>query len=186
MSFLTILILALALAMDAFAVAITVGVVLPRLSFRPTFRLSWHFGLFQLLMPIIGWAAGMSVRNWIAHFDHWIAFGLLATIGAKMIYESFKNQSPADRADPTRGWSLVLLSVATSIDALAVGFSIALLGVSIWLPCLIIGLVAGLLTIIGLHLGRQLGKRFGRIMEIIGGLILIAIGIKILIQHLTG
>jgi len=185
MSFLTIFTLALALAMDAFAVSITVGVLLPRLSFRPIFRLSWHFGLFQLLMPIIGWAAGMSVRNLIAQFDHWIAFSLLAIIGAKMIYESIKNESPADRTDPTRGWSLVILSVATSIDALAVGFSMALLGVSVWFPCLIIGLVAGLLTIIGLHLGRQLGKRFGRIMEIIGGLILIAIGIKILLEHLT-
>ena len=185
MSFLTILTLALALAMDAFAVSITVGVVLPRLSFRPIFRLSWHFGLFQLLMPIAGWTAGMSVRNLIAQFDNWIAFGLLAIIGAKMIYESIKNESPANRRDPTRGLSLIVLSIATSIDALAVGFSMALLGVSVWLPCLIIGLVAGLLTIIGLHLGRQLGKRFGRIMEIIGGLILIAIGIKILIQHLT-
>ena len=185
MSFLTIFILALALAMDAFAVSITVGVVLPRLSFRRIFRLSWHFGLFQLLMPIIGWTAGMSVRNLIAQFDHWIALVLLATVGAKMIYESIKNESSAERRDPTRGLSLIILSLATSIDALAVGFSLALLGMSIWLPCLIIGLVAGLLTFIGLHLGRQLGKRFGRIMEIIGGLILIAIGAKILIQHLT-
>ncbi|MCP4708842.1 MAG: manganese efflux pump [Planctomycetes bacterium] len=185
MSFLTIFTLALALAMDAFAVSIMVGVVLPRLSFRPIFRLSWHFGLFQLLMPIIGWAAGSSVRNLTAQYDHWIAFGLLAFIGAKMMYESIKNQSPADRRDPTRGLSLIILSIATSIDALAVGFSMALLGVSVWFPCLIIGLIAGFLTVIGLHLGRHLGKRFGRIMEIFGGLILIAIGIKILIQHLT-
>ncbi|KPK76224.1 MAG: hypothetical protein AMJ79_07405 [Phycisphaerae bacterium SM23_30] len=185
MNLLTIFILAAALAMDAFAVSVTVGIILPRLSFRPIFRLSWHFGFFQFIMPILGWAAGFTVRKWIAAFDHWIAFGLLALIGGKMIYESLRNVSFKEKSDPTRGWSLVVLSIATSIDALAVGFTIAMLGVNILLPCVIIGLVAGLMTYIGLHLGRQLGKRFGRTMELIGGLILVAIGAKILLQHLT-
>ena len=185
MNIFTILALALALAMDAFAVAVTVGIVLPRLSFRPIFRLSWHFGFFQFIMPLLGWAAGLTVRKWVSSWDHWIAFGLLLFIGGKMIYESLQNVSFKEKSDPTRGWSLVILSLATSIDALAVGFTIAMLGGNVLVPCVIIGLVAGAMTFIGLHLGRRLGKRFGRSMELLGGLVLIGIGLKILIEHLT-
>jgi hypothetical protein len=108
MSLLTILALALGLALDAFSVAIAVGIKLPRLSFRPIFRLSWHFGLFQFLMPILGWLAGVTVQKWVAAFDHWIAFGLLTFIGGKMIYESFGAKGENKTADPTRGWSLVI------------------------------------------------------------------------------
>jgi putative Mn2+ efflux pump MntP len=182
---LDILALAVALAMDALAVALATGVALKRVSRRQTFRLAWHFGLFQALMPIIGWALGLSVRSAIERFDHWIAFALLAFIGAKMIREAFALTEEAERADPTRGWSLVMLSVATSIDALAVGLSMSMLGLSIWTPAAVIGLVCLLFTAAGLHLGRFVGNaaRLSFAAEILGGVVLIAIGLNILRDH---
>ena len=183
---LTLILIAVALAMDAFAVSLAVGLKLKQVSWRQTFRLAYHFGLFQALMPIIGWLAGRTLVEWIAPVDHWIAFGLLTAIGGKMIYEAFTDdEEEVERKDPTKGASLVILSVATSIDALAVGLSIALLGVDIWYPAIVIGLVALGFTAAGLHLGKRLGALFGRRMEIVGGVILIAIGLRILIEHLT-
>lgn len=186
MSTYTLVGIALGLAMDAFAVSIGAGVTLQTVSARQSFRLAWHFGLFQAIMPIIGWLAGLSIAVWIAPVDHWIAFGLLAAIGGKMIYEALRDaDEERDACDPTKGWSLVLLSIATSIDALAVGLSLALLNVSIWYPAVVIGLVAGALTTVGLQLGKRFGALLGRRMEVIGGLILIGIGVKILVEHLT-
>ena len=178
--------LALALAMDAFAVALGTGAVLSRLTGRHLFRLGFHFGLFQALMPVIGWLAGLTIMQWVEAWDHWIAFSLLAIIGGRMIYEAFSDEEKTDDRDPTKGLSLVLLSIATSIDALAVGFSLSVIGVSIWMPALVIGLVAGVLTIVGMLLGGRIGDRWGTRVEIFGGLVLIAIGIKILIEHLSG
>ena len=178
--------LALALAMDAFAVALGTGAVLSRLTGRHLFRLGFHFGLFQALMPVIGWLAGLTIIQWVEVWDHWIAFSLLAIIGGRMIYEAFSDKEKTDDRDPTKGLSLVLLSIATSIDALAVGFSLSVIGVSIWMPALVIGLVAGVLTIAGMLLGGRIGDRWGSRVEIFGGLVLIAIGIKILIEHLSG
>ncbi|RMF42991.1 MAG: manganese efflux pump, partial [Deltaproteobacteria bacterium] len=134
MDILTLLALAVALAMDAFAVALGTSLALPRLTGRHLFRLGWHFGLFQALMPIAGWLAGLTVQRWIVAIDHWIAFGLLLFIGGRMIREAIAGEEERSETDPTRGWSLVLLSVATSIDALAVGLTLAMLGVSIWFP----------------------------------------------------
>ncbi len=135
--------IALGLAMDAFSVAIGVSVGLGGASARQTFRLAWHFGLFQALMPVVGWVAGTSVRPWIEGWDHWLAFILLCVVGGRMIIESTRG-SDGERipSDPTRGWSLVLLSIATSIDAFAVGLSFAALGVDVWIPAAIIGLTA--------------------------------------------
>jgi putative Mn2+ efflux pump MntP len=178
--------LALALAMDAFAVALGTGAVLSRLTGRHLFRLGFHFGLFQALMPVIGWLAGLTIMQWVEAWDHWIAFSLLAIIGGRMIYEAFSDEEKTDDRDPTKGLSLVLLSIATSIDALAVGFSLSVIGVSIWMPALVIGLVAGVLTIAGMLLGGRIGDRWGSRVEIFGGLVLIAIGAKILIEHLSG
>jgi putative Mn2+ efflux pump MntP len=172
--------------MDAFAVAIGAGLQLCQVTNRQRFRLAWHFGLFQAFMPILGWLAGLTLVEYIEPVDHWIAFGLLGFIGGKMIYEAFRHQEQeVDRCDPTKGWSLVLLSIATSIDALAVGLSLAVLGVDIWLPAIVIGIVAGVLTIVGLELGTRFGALLGRRMEVVGGLILIGIGVKILVEHLT-
>jgi len=185
MTWFTTLIIAIGLGMDAFAVALAVGCRLPKLTFRPLFRLSFHFGLFQFLMPVIGWYGGTQIQEHIHGFDHWLAFGLLAFIGAKMIRESFGSDDDcAQRPDPTRKWSLIALSLATSIDALAVGLSMAFLQIEIWTPSVVIGVVAAAMTLVGMVSGRRLGARFGRRMELIGGLILIAIGLKIVVEHL--
>lgn len=182
----TILMIALALAVDAFAVALAAGITLPWVGKRHTFRLAWHFGLFQAGMNIIGWGAGLSVRSFIEGFDHWLAFGLLALVGGRMIAEAMALEA-VDRAakDPTRGRTLVMLSIATSIDSLAVGLSFAVLKIEVWFPALVIGVVATVLTAAGLHLGRVVGSasRLGKKVEIAGGLVLIAIGLRILHEH---
>ncbi len=172
--------------MDAFAVAIASGIHLKTVSTRQTLRLSWHFGFFQAMMPVIGWAAGLTVRSLIERFDHWVAFGLLACVGGHMIIESFKPDDPEkQRRDPTKGFSLVMLSVATSIDALAIGLSLSILKISIWFPALIIGIVAFLFTAIGLGLGKKVGasSHVGSYAEVVGGIVLLCIGINILREH---
>lgn len=174
---------AFALAMDAFAVALAAGLTLERVSGRHLFRLGFHFGLFQALMPVLGWLAGLTVQRWLSAYDHWLAFGLLALVGGKMIYEAVAGGEDRGERDPTRGLTLVVLSVATSIDALAVGLSLAVLGISIWLPALVIGLVAGAMTVAGMLLGRRIGSLWGPRVEIAGGLVLIAIGIRIVLTH---
>ncbi len=186
MEFASILFIALALAVDAFAVALASGVALCNVSWRQTFRLAWHFGFFQAAMNMLGWAAGLTVRSFIEGFAHWVAFGLLFFIGVRMIVEALKKDDGERNAnDPTRGRTLVLLSVATSIDALAVGLSFSVLKVSIWFPALIIGIVATALTAAGLHLGCLVGSasRLGPRAEVLGGMVLIAIGIKILFEQ---
>jgi putative Mn2+ efflux pump MntP len=172
--------------MDAFTVAIATGVSLKQVSFRQTFRLSWHFGLFQALMPMIGWSAGISLRCLIEAYAHWLAFGLLAFVGGKMIVEAFGGEKDTGpKNDPTKGYTLVLLSIATSIDALAVGFSISMLNVAIWTPALIIGIVAAAFTILGLYLGKKAasGMLVSRYAGVLGGIILIGIGVNILREH---
>jgi putative Mn2+ efflux pump MntP len=178
--------IAVALSMDAFAVAIAVGTVQKRVSLRQLFRLSWHFGLFQALMPVLGWTLGLTIRKQIESYDHWVAFALLALVGCNMIREAFKGEEvPGENRDPTRGLSLILLSVATSIDALAVGLSLSLLKVSIWTPALVIGVVAGLFTVGGLIIGSRIGRfaRFSHYGEIVGGVVLLLIGLNILWEH---
>jgi putative Mn2+ efflux pump MntP len=184
--FVNISAIAVALAMDAFAVAISTGVILKDVTFRQAFRLSWHFGLFQAMMPVLGWSAGLSVRTYIEPYDHWVAFGLLAFVAVNMLREAFgQNKEGREQRDPTKGITLVMLSVATSIDALAVGFSISILNVSIWTPALIIGIVAGMFTLIGLQIGQRIGSgiRLSIYAEIIGGIVLFVIGLKILHEH---
>ncbi len=187
MHFFTILGIAVALAMDAFAVAIATGVSLKDVSLRQTFRLSWHFGLFQAMMPIIGWYFGASIKGYVETYAHWIAFALLFLVGGNMLREAFElsDDEEIERKDNTRGLTLVILSVATSIDALAVGLSMSLLQVSIIYPALVIGVVAGLFTIMGLHLGKKAAnlKRLSPVAEVLGGLVLWIIGINILREH---
>ena len=185
MSGVEILAVALGVSMDAFAVAIAVSIALGRVSGRQVFRLGFHFGLFQAIMPVIGWLAGSSMNQWMTAWDHWIAFGLLGFIGSKAVYEGLaRGRESTPVSDATRGLRLVTLSVATSVDALAVGLGLAILDVSIWYPCAFIGLTTGSLTVVGMVLGSRLGARFGRRTEVAGGLVLIGIGLKILIQHL--
>lgn len=183
---LTLFGIAVALAMDAFAVALAAGLTLPRLTGRHLFRFGFHFGLFQALMPVLGWLAGSGLRRFIEAYDHWLAFALLAGVGGKMLWDAWVGQDEERRAkDPTRGMSLVMLSLATSIDALAIGLSLAVLGVNIWLPALVIGLTAGLLTLVGMLLGRRIAASWGQRVEVAGGLLLFLIGVRILVEHLA-
>lgn len=172
--------------MDAFAVALASGILLKKVDARQTFRLAWHFGLFQAFMPIIGWYCGLTISQHIKAFDHWIAFVLLSIIGIKMIGDSWKvEEEEKDIKDPTKGSRMVFLSIATSIDAFAVGLSICMLGISIWFPAFIIGLVACTFTIVGLHLGKWIGEKskLGNYADFVGGIILLGIGMKILHDH---
>jgi len=182
----TIFVLAVALAMDAFAVAVASGIGLRRVGLRQTFRLSWHFGLFQAMMPVLGWAIGRTMHDLVQNFDHWLAFGLLAFIGSRMIFDAIAGrEDDKSRGDPTRGLSLVMLSVGTSIDALAAGLGFSVLGLSIWLPAVIIGITALAFTALGLHLGVWIGLRIpiGKYAALLGGAVLILIGVRILFDH---
>lgn len=185
MKLLLIFPVALALAMDAFAVSVGLSVSQKELSKNQVLRLASGFGLFQFLMPLFGWLAGQVILDAIKMIDHWVAFGLLAFIGTKMIHESFRDKSPLSNreGDPTKGFVLLLLSVATSIDALAVGFSFAALDQPILAPSLIIGFVASVLTVIGTKVGPLFGRLLGRRSELVGGCVLILIGIKILMDY---
>ncbi len=184
MSLVTIFLLAIGLGIDAFSVAIGIGAANQKKSWTPVLRLSLAFGAFQFVMPLIGWLAGSTVVSLIGNFDHWIAFALLAVVGGKMIWEGFEKESGEERADQTRGWPLLLLSIATSIDALAVGFSFSLLKTPILFPAVIIGIVCFAMTAVGMIFGKGLARIFGKKVEIVGGLVLIAIGVKILIEHI--
>ncbi len=187
MNLIVILGIAVGLAMDTFAVAVATSVMLGRVTGRQVFRFAFHFGLFQALMPVIGWLAGTTFSSYIVRWDHWVAFGLLAFVGGKAVIEAVREDDAEEeetKDDPTRGMSLIILSMATSIDALAVGLSFAMLGVRIWYPVVVIGLVTAAITTLGMFLGSTVGGRFGRRVEVLGGLILIGIGLKILLQHL--
>ena len=186
MDTLTLIAIAVALAMDAFAVSIAVGISLKQVRPRQAFRLSFHFGLFQALMPLLGWSAGVQLRDFIESYSHLIAFALLAYVGTNMIREAFSEDEDEDthKKDPTKGMSLVMLSVATSIDALAVGFSLSLLKLSIIFPVIVIGFVALGFTLLGLFLGKKAaGVSFiSKPAEILGGIVLWGIGIKIILD----
>jgi manganese efflux pump family protein len=175
--------IAFGLAMDAFAVSVAAGIQVAKLNAGHVLRLSLSFGLFQFFMPVLGWLAGRGLSRWVEAVDHWVAFGLLVAIGGKMLWESFR-PSDGPAKDPTRGWMLLTLAIATSIDALAVGLSLAFLDVSIWMPSIVIGIVAAVLSALGAMFGSRLGRRFGVWAERFGGLVLIAIGVKILVDHL--
>jgi len=183
MSLITIFFLAIGLGVDAFSVAIGIGAANDKKSCAPVLRLAAAFGLFQFVMPIIGWLAGLTVVEIIASFDHWIAFALLVLVGVKMIWEGFEKESDEEKADQTRGWPLLLLSIATSIDALAIGFSFSVLKNPILFPAVIIGIVCFVMTTVGMIFGKVLAKIFGKKVEIFGGIVLIAIGVMILIDH---
>lgn len=185
MDVITILIIAIGLAMDAFAVSIVSGLTLAHIRVRNALTVALFFGSFQALMPLIGWLSGNTLKGYISGFDHWVAFGLLCAIGCKMIYESFKLESDKENVDPQKIGALFVLAIATSIDALAVGISLSFLDVAIIIPALIIGLVTFLLSFGGVYVGNKFGHFFERKMELVGGLVLIGIGIKILIEHLS-
>ncbi len=185
MPFIEILLISLSMAMDAFAVCLAAGTLEKTHGPRPAFRLSFHFGLFQFIMPVAGWLVGTTIEPIIRNYDHWIAFGLLAFVGGRMVYSALHGEDEKRVADPSRGWTLVLLSIAVSVDALAVGLSLGVLGTLVWYPAIIIGVVTSALSLVDLRIGSNLGSGFGKPVEIIGGIVLIGIGLRILIQHLT-
>ena len=176
--------IAVGLAMDAFAVSVTSGITIQHLKISHAFRIALFFGLFQAFMPVVGWGTGLSVKDFIVGIDHWIAFGLLSLIGCKMIYESLKMETRENRFNSLGMHILIILSVATSIDALVVGVSFAFLNISIITPIIIIGAVTFILSFLGVFVGGKLGHFFEKKIEIIGGLILIGMGIEILVEHL--
>jgi manganese efflux pump family protein len=185
----TVLLIAVGLAMDAAAVSVSCGLGLRPLRLRPLLAMAGLFGLFQALMPLAGWLAGLSMRRAFAAYDHWLAFTMLALIGARMIREARRARAcePGETRERFPGAArLLALALATSIDALAVGLSFSLLRVSILGPVLLIGLVTFLLSLAAAWLGHRLGALIAREAEIVGGLVLLGIGLKILLQHLAG
>lgn len=185
MDLISIIFIAFSLSADCFAVALSGSAAMGNLSRFQVVRTSFAFGLAQFLMPVIGWLAGRTVVSIISAYDHWLAFTLLALVGGRMIWESLKGENEgAEGADITRGFVLLTLTVATSIDSLAVGLSFAFLEIGIIQAGLIIGLVAFSVTAAGFWLGRKAGVLLGNKAKLVGGVVLIGIGLRILITHI--
>jgi putative Mn2+ efflux pump MntP len=184
MSIVEIVVTAFALAMDAFAVSIASGITIRNLKLRHAVTIAIWFGMFQAIMPVLGWLSGYHFVKYVAGCSHWLAFGLLFIIGAKMIYEAFKIEEIEKKTNPLELYVLFALSVATSIDAFAVGVSLAVLSVSILLPVIVIGVVTFLTSLAGVYIGDKSGHFFEKKIEIAAGVVLIGIGLKILLQAL--
>ena len=183
MSNLEIWLLAVSLAMDCFSVSITSGIILRRVCMKVFLTIAFFFGLFQGMMPVIGWFGASRFYHLIEQFDHWIAFGLLFFLGVKMVKESFDKDEEHHHFNPTRLPVILTLAVATSIDALAVGVSLAVLSVEIWSAVAIIGVTTFVLSVVGLKIGNIFGCRYKSKAEFFGGAVLLLLGIKILVEH---
>jgi manganese efflux pump family protein len=185
MSLITVFFIAVALAMDAFAVSITSGVTICKMHLRHALRIAAFFGAFQAFMPIIGWSLGRFAADYIMVYDHWIAFVLLSFVGGKMSWDALIGGNDEDevRKDPLNIYILLTLAFATSIDAAAVGISLSFLKVDIIQPALIIGVITFFISLAGTFIGCRFGDKFGSKIEIIGGLVLIGIGFKIVVDH---
>jgi manganese efflux pump family protein len=170
--------------MDAFSVAIVIGATLPQPTLRHYFRIPFHFGLFQFMMPLVGYFAGISIEPFIRDYDHWIAMLLLTFVGVNIVRESFSAKEKPHSVDPSRGMALVVLSIATSIDSLVVGMSLGFLNVPILSASIVIGTVCALCSIFGMSLGRRAGVIFGQKITLVGGVVLIAIGVAVVLEHL--
>ena len=185
MDIVSIIIIGIGLAMDCFAVSISKGICAKKFFFWHTLRMASLFGVFQAVMPLIGYLAGVSFAKQMMSFDHWLAFGLLTIIGGKMVYEGYQPLDPdCETPNPFKWASLLPLALATSIDAFATGIVFAPYQGIIWVAITIIGLVSFVFTFIGMYIGIHFGQRFHVKVEAIGGFILIGIGLKILIEHL--
>ncbi len=187
MGLLTTLFMGFALAMDAFAVSITKGITLRKINTFISFKIAFFFGAFQAIMPLIGWLLGIKFQSYITAIDHWIALFLLSFIGLKMIFEAYEDNNNPEISvtceNELNNKELIILSIATSIDALAVGISFAFLNVNIFPLCLSIGIITFILCFIGVMVGSFLGPIFKNYSQIVGGIILILIGINILNKH---
>ncbi len=183
MTIFEIILIAVGLAMDAAAVSLAAAAAGFAKDVRSRFRLSFHFGLFQFFMPVLGWFMGVGVVSRFKAFDHFVAFFLLSFVGVRMIMQGMNKLPEKQKKNPSKGMTMVMLSVATSIDALAVGLSFAVLDVNIWYPSIIIGLITAGMSILAMKVGNRLGVLFGKRMEIFGGIILIIIGIRLVLSH---
>lgn len=177
------ILLALGLCFDTFAVSVSSGIICRKISFQQACRFSIVMALFQGLMPILGWFAGKGIHSYIEHFDHWIAAALLVLVAAKMIYGAFSDDVEK-KINPLKVKTMITLALATSIDALAVGFSFAFVSADIICTILLIAMITFLASMIGLLVGKKSAGKFGKPLEIVGGLILVAIALKILVMHL--
>ena len=186
MEYITAALIGLGLAMDAFAVSIVSGAGFRKLKLKHIFRMAFFFGGFQALMPLAGYLAARSITVYIESYDHWVAFGLLGFVGGKMIYESLVMKGADDKFDLSSITALLVLSFATSIDAFAIGITLSLLMSSLITAVIIIGLITFVLSCIGAYIGRRFGHFFENKVEAVGGLILVGLGVKILIEHLSG
>jgi manganese efflux pump family protein len=184
MEYLTIFLIAVGLSMDSFAVSITSGLVLKKIDFRNASKIALSLAFFQAIMPTLGWLIGIKIQAYIESFDHWIAFGLLFLIGMKMILESLKDDESDKNFNPMKPKILLMMSLATSIDALVVGISFAFIEYKWFVSGFIIGATTYVLSMLGILFGKKMGSRFGNKMEIVGGIMLIFIGVRILLQHL--
>ncbi|MHB8811302.1 MAG: manganese efflux pump MntP [Desulfobulbaceae bacterium] len=183
MQLMQIVFIAVGLAADAFAVSVSSGAIIERLRLHHALRIAFFFGAFQAIMPWIGWKIGSLASDLIRAMDHWLAFVILSIIGGKMIYESFLLKEEEDAANPLNLYVLLSLAIATSIDALAVGVTFSFLDLSIYEPVLIIGAITFILSLAGTYIGEFFGHIFENRIEMAGGIILVAIGCKILIEH---
>lgn len=184
MDYYTIIIIALGLSFDSFAVSVTSGLSVPSIRFFQAVKLALILAVFQAAMPLIGWMLESSVRRLIEPIDHWVALGLLTLIGGKMIIENLKPHETKPIKDPLKFRTALLLAIATSLDALAVGFSMALLLEKIIPAVIVIGAITFLASMTGVLIGKKTGPKINKFAEILGGIILISIGIKILYEHL--
>jgi len=187
MGWISLLIIAVSLSLDAFAVAAVAAATLGAPDGHQRFRLSFHFGLFQALMLVWGWLLGAAIAHVAARYSAWIAFALLALVGGNMIRNCLFGEDEAEEhksGDPTKGASLIMLSVATSLDALAVGVSLAMLHTQIVRASIVVGAVASINTLVGMRIGEAIGRMWGKRFELLGGLVLIALGVKILVDYL--
>jgi manganese efflux pump family protein len=182
---LAVIAIAVGLAMDTFAVSIVTGAAYKQLHIRHTLRMAGFFGGFQAFMPLVGYLAGLTARQYVSNYDHWVAFGILAAVGLKMIYESFKIKEEKKTPNPANLAVVFALAVATSIDALAVGITLSLITHAIALAVIIIGVVTFGLSFAGVYIGKKFGHFFESGIEAIGGLVLIGLGIKIVLQHVA-
>jgi putative Mn2+ efflux pump MntP len=180
---LAIVILALSMSSDAFAAALGKGALLQRPSFWEALRTGVIFGVVEAITPVMGWSAGRVASGYIAAFDHWIAFGLLAAIGAKMVWDSVQQRDDIERPRRHSFGVLVVTAIGTSIDAMAVGVTLALIDTDIIINAFAIGTATFAMTTIGVLFGHYVGGRFGRLAEAAGGIGLILIGTKILVEH---
>ena len=184
MGLLGMIFLGLGLSFDTFAVSVSTGLIKNSIKFWQAVRIASVLAFFQALMPLLGWFGGSQIAEYISSIDHWIAFGLLSIIGTKMIFDSFKTEDDK-KMNPFLFKVVVLMGLATSIDALIVGVSLAFIEINIYQSVVIIGIVTFLAAMIGMLLGKSANGKLGKRVEIIGGLILFGIGLKILIEHLA-